>query len=81
MKVSLKIYPIAGVSDVTQELEITLSEGKLCELIEFVKKQFGIDPCEENIMIINNGQALDSYTDVPLCDGDSLWLMPCLSGG
>jgi len=81
MKVSVKVFPIAGVSDATQELEVTLSEGNLSELVAFLQQRFSVDPHDESIMILHNGQALDSYADVILSEGDRLWMMPCLSGG
>ena len=81
MKVSVKVFPITGVSDAAQELEITLSEGNLSELIAILQLRFRVDPHDESIMILHNGQALDSYADVILSNGDQLWMMPCLSGG
>ena len=81
MKVSVKVFPIAGVSDAAQELEVTLSGEKLSELIAFLQQRFSVDPRDESIMILHNGQALDSYVDVILSEGDRLWMMPCLSGG
>ena len=81
MKVSVKVFPIAGVSDAAQELDVTLSEGNLSELIAILQQRFSVDPHDERIMILHNGQAIDSYADEILSDGDRIWMMPCLSGG
>jgi len=81
MKIYVKIFPIAGVSDAAQEMEVTLAEGKLSELITLLQNRIGSDLSERSIMLLHNGQSLNIDDDVILTEGDRVWAMPRLSGG
>ena len=81
MRVNVKVYPIAGVSDATQEMEVALTEGNLNELMTLLQERLGAGLCEKSVMILYNGQALDLKADVVFSNGDQLWVMPCISGG
>jgi len=81
MIVNVKIYPIAGLNDSAKEKEVTLSEGRLSELLVILNQQLGDDLCKYGIMILNNGHSLDIDAEATLTDGDKIWVMPHLSGG
>jgi len=81
MSIHVKVFPIAGVCDAAQVMDVTLNEGCLSELMTILTRQLGTDPRKQGIMILNNGQSLDVDADASLNDGDNLWVMPRLSGG
>ena len=81
MNVIVKVFPIAGLSDETQEMAVTLSDGNLCELIALIQKRLDADLRVSNIMILHNGHSIDIDNDTALENGDRVWLMPRLSGG
>ena len=82
MKVLVKVFPAAGLCDQTQELEITLEEGSLSELLTLLQERLSVNPGKiEELMFVHNGRAMDRREDVLFQDGDQLWLMPMLSGG
>ena len=82
MKVQVKIFPIAGLCDQKQELEISLEEGNMGELQMLLEKQLGVNPSViKSLMFLHNGRALDVRADAVFADGDLLWLLPQISGG
>ena len=81
MKIYIRVFPIADLFDATQELEVTLSEGSLGELMTSLNQLIGTDLFDENIMILHNGHNLDKKSDTQLSDEDHIWVMPYLSGG
>jgi len=81
MNVNVKIFPIAGLNESTQVMDITLNEGSPGELLEILSGRLGADPRERSIMVLVNGQCIDVESDVVLSNGDMIWLMPRLSGG
>ena len=58
MKIIVKIFPIAGISDAAQEMEVTLTEGNLSEAIAYLNQRFNTDMLDDSIMILHNGRAL-----------------------
>jgi len=81
MKVFLKIFPIADISDSSSELDIELTSGKFSEVLQLLEQRWGVDPLDCAIMVICNGQAMDIHKDFDLKDNDKVWIMPRLSGG
>ena len=82
MKIHVKMFPIAGISDASREMELVLSEGSLNELLNGLQKEAGIAPLPlETLMFLHNGRGLDIHENVQFRDGDSLWMLPHISGG
>ena len=81
MTVQLKIFPIAGLCDATQEISVPLSEGNLNELMTHIRKKLNADPSDNAIMFLHNGRGLESSEEAVLLDGDQMWLLPRISGG
>ena len=82
MKVRVNIFPIAGLCDRKQELEIALEEGSIGELHTHLEDRLGVNPRTiKSLMFLYNGRALDERDNVALSDGDTLWLLPQISGG
>jgi len=82
MNVHIKIFPIAGLNDRKQELEITLEKGNLNEALNRLREQTGVNFGEmKTLMFLHNGKALDKHEDNVFREGDQLWLLPVLSGG
>jgi len=81
MKILLKVFPIADINDSTQEFELELDNGKLGEVLEWLKQTLGIDPHSGVLMILCNGQSLDLLKEYDLSANDTLWAMPMLAGG
>ena len=76
------VYPIAGLCDVTRELDVALDEGGFRELSARLREQFGVTFREiKEIMFLHNGCGLDISEDTVFKDGDQLWLMPKILGG
>ena len=92
MKVHIKIFPIVGICDQSQKLELPLEEGNLSEALALLEGRLGVNlginsggihsACKiETLMFLHNGRRLDSRKDAVFRDGDQLWLLPLLSGG
>ena len=82
MNVQIKIFPIAGLCDQAQKLELALEDGGMGELLRSLQDQLGVNLSEnETIMFLHNGRALDRREETVFHDGDQLWLMPQISGG
>ena len=81
MKVHIKIFPIVGICDQSQKLELPLEEGNLSEALALLEGRLGMNCKIETLMFLHNGRALDCRKDAVFQDGDQLWLMPLLSGG
>ena len=94
MKVHVKIFPIAGLCNQSQKLELALEEGHFSEMLMCLQGRLGAnldnnpDDCSgdgfdkfEKLMFMHNGRALGKCKDVVFQDGDQLWLLPLLSGG
>ena len=90
MKVRVRIFPVAGLCDHSQELELDLQEGSFGEALAHLEGRLGVNLAgssgdnpgkQETFMFLLNGRALDMFKDTVLCDGDQLWLLPRLSGG
>ena len=83
MTVHIKLFPIAGVCNQSQELELILEEGKLGEVLANLHERLGVNLAVklEKLMLLHNGCALGNRKDVAFQDGDRLWLLPLLSGG
>ena len=87
MKIHVRIFPVAGLCDKTQELDILLEHGNLNGILAYLKEQLfqermAADPGSiEKLMFLHNGHALDRKKDTVFKDGDELWLLPQLSGG
>ena len=81
MKIYVRIFPIAGLFDATQELEVKLIEGRLSELMNSLNQSLGADLLDKDILILHNGHSLDIKSDTLFSDGDQIWIIHCLSGG
>jgi len=81
MNIQVKIFPIAGCNDTSHEIEITLSQGHLGELMSYLQQYLGKDLHDESVMVLHNGQGLDLNSDVQFKEADKVWVMPRLSGG
>ena len=82
MTVDVKIFPIAGLCNKKQELQIALEEGNMGELRRLLPERLGVNlPGPEAFMFLYNGRALRQQEDVFFQDGDQLWLLPQISGG
>ena len=83
MTVHIKLFPIAGICNQSQEMELALEEGKLGEALTKLYERLGVDLDVklEKLMLLHNGRALDMRKNVVFQDGDRLWLLPLLSGG
>ena len=76
------MFPIAGISDASWEMELVLCEGSLDELLNGLQKEAGAAPLPlETLMFLLNGQGLDIHENVQFRDGDRLWVLPHISGG
>jgi molybdopterin converting factor small subunit len=82
MKVQVKIFPIAGLCDKKQELEIPLAEGSMGELEAYFEERLGVNlRAIKSLMFLHNGRSIDERENVVFSDGDLLWLLPQISGG
>ena len=82
MRMHIKIFPIAGLCDQQQELELSLEVGCMSELETLLQKRLSADLRKiEELMFLHNGYRLDKNEDVVFQDGDQLWLLPQISGG
>ena len=84
MNIRVKIFPIAGLCEKTQEMELSPGKGSLEEALGLLREQLGADGelCEiESLMLLHNGRVLDKRSNAVFRDGDELWLLPLLSGG
>ena len=82
MKVYIKIFPIAGLFNKRQELEIALENGGLNETLALLEEKLGVNFREiKTLMFLLNGYRLDDKKEVAFREGDQLWLLPLLSGG
>jgi len=82
MKVNIKIFPIAGLFNKKQELEIALENGDLNEALTRLQELLGVNFREnKTLMYLHNGYKLESQNDAVFQEGDQLWLLPILSGG
>ena len=82
MTVHVKVFPIAGLCDETQKLELALEEGNMDELLMQLQECLKTDQLKtEALMFMHNGRTLNRSKDVAFRDGDEVWLMPLLSGG
>ena len=88
MMIFIKVFPIVGVCDQSQELEIPFENSKMSEVLTHLEKRVGFKLADkyEKLMLLHNGQVLDidvlkRSQEVVFEDGDKLWLLPLLSGG
>ena len=82
MTVHIKVFPIAGVCDQSQKLDISLEQGNLTEALSLLEVRLGVCFSKpEKLMLMHNGRGLDRRKNTVLEDGDQLWLLPLLSGG
>jgi molybdopterin converting factor small subunit len=82
VKVSVKVFPAAGLCERRRELEIALEEGSMRELEERLFGALGADPLEAKaLMFLLNGRGIGRRDGVVFKDGDQLWLLPQVSGG
>ena len=88
MMIFLKVFPIVGVCDQSQELEIAFEKNKMNEVLTHLEERVGFSLADkfEKLMLLHNGQVLDKDVlnrskEVVFEDGDRLWLLPLLSGG
>ena len=83
MKVNIKIFPIAGLSEQRREMEIALEEnGGMGELLARLQEQLDVNLQKiEALMFLHNGRGMDKSENVIFQDGDQLWLLPQISGG
>ena len=82
MNVHIKIFPIAGLNNKKQELEIALEEGNLNEALNQLQERLGVNFREmKTLMFLHNGKGLVKHEDNVFREGDQLWLLPLLSGG
>jgi molybdopterin converting factor small subunit len=82
MKIRVKIFPAAGLSDKTQEFDMELKEGNISEVLTSLQKRLNFNPdILETINFIHNGRLLVTREKVIFSDEDQLWLMPQISGG
>jgi len=82
MKIYVKMFPIAGICDAAREMEFSLREGNLSELLFCLQEEAGDAPLPmETLMFLLNGRGLDIHEDAQFSDGDRLWVLPQISGG
>ena len=82
MNVHVKIFPIAGLSEQRQEMELALEEGNMGELETLLFNRLGANPGNaEAYMFMLNGCGLDNWEEVVFRNGDQLWMLPQISGG
>ena len=81
MKVFVKIYPVAGLNDMTHEVDIELTEGNLSELLARIKEHLSVDLNESAVMLLINGRGHNMDKELSFNEGDAIWLLPKLSGG
>ena len=81
MKVSVKVFPIAGLCDRRQELELALEGGSMGELEALLFERLGAAPKTKAFTFLLNGRGVGKRESVVLRDGDNLWLLPQISGG
>ena len=82
MKVQVKVFPITGLCNQSQKLELALGNGNFSEVLTLLAEKLGVSFDKfEKLMFLHNGRGLDRKKDVVLCDGDELWLLPLISGG
>ena len=82
LRVHIKVFPIAGLCEQRQEIELALEEGSMTEMETLLFKRLEVNPGNiEAYMFLHNGRGLDNDKDVVFRDGDQLWLLPQISGG
>jgi len=82
MKIYVKMFPIAGICDAAREMEITIREGNLNELLICLQDQTGAASLPlETLMLLHNGRGVDIHENMQFSDGDRLWILPQISGG
>ena len=86
LRVNVKIFPIAGLCEQRQDIELVLEEGSMNELEMLLFRKLNVNPGNvEAYMFLHNGRGLcsspDKYKDVVFQNGDQLWLLPQISGG
>ena len=82
MKVHVKVFPIAGLSNKRQEFEVSLEEGSMSCLETHLEERLGVTPRNvKSLMFLHNGRGLDNRENAVFRDGDLLWLLPQISGG
>jgi len=82
MKIHIKIFPVAGLSDRNQEFELALQKGSFNEALALLQKLLDVNLSEiKTLMFLHNGHKLENDKDEIFQEGDQLWLLPLLSGG
>ena len=82
MKVQVSVFPIAGLCNEKQEIELAMEEGNMGELETLLFNRLGVKLQKaEALMFMLNGRGLGRDEEVVFCDGDKLWLLPQISGG
>jgi len=87
VNVAVKVFPADGLCDQKSELRISLENGSLNELGARLEEVLGVNPFViESLMFLHNGRALDEKEliereNIVFADGDTLWLLPRISGG
>ena len=84
MKVHIKIFPIAGLCNQSQKMELLLADGSFKEVLMLLQERLSLDKSLDNsgkLMFLHNGRNLDTRKDTVFKDGDQLWLLPLISGG
>jgi len=81
MNIQVSIFPISGVCSSKQEFSISLSDGKLSELIAILHERFDADLRRDDIMLLHNGSSIDLKGEAEFSEGDRVWFMSHLTGG
>ena len=82
MKIYVKIFPIAGICEASREMEFSLSDGNLNELLKCIREEMSTAPLPlDTLMFLLNGRGLDLNENVQFHDEDRLWILPLISGG
>ena len=82
MNVHIKVFPITGLSEQRQEMELTLEEGNMGELKSLLFDRLGRKPDNSQAyMFLLNGCGMEDWEKAAFRDGDRLWMLPQISGG
>jgi len=82
VKVYVKMLPFPGICDTAREMEFTLREGNLSELLICVQEEVGAATLPlEMLMFLHNGHGLDIHENVQFRDGDRILILPQIDGG